>query len=503
MHYSILIVDDEYYICEGLKIKIQNLSIPHITEIQTCYSGEEALKICKNYKPHIVLTDIKMDDIDGISLIHQLKSQLHPVRFLVFSGYDDYEYVRNSFQEGAVDYLLKPVLSEQLDKILREQCASLDQIYIGDISSRSSSIELFENFLKALQWREGRQEYRQLAESIDSCFPYENYLFSLIAGIGLNMEQCDVIMNHVYDYFGKYENISVLCGKLTDCKIAVLLSLDHSVTVPEGYGENIVNYGHEKINVELAVSLTDIKAHPHFKRLYLDAENILAERLILGYGKIFMHRQITTTQKLLASAQNTVDLLLENPGLIDKDYYWTQLWSLMKQMNIGTLMSFYQYLTGILWSKSSDFQSAVSHWNIPGFYSFESLKQLEIFIQKLFQTYASYISNQKIESSIDLIKKYIDAHFSENLTLSDVAEHFFISYSYLSKVFHDTFGISFQSYIISKRMVYAEKLLHNPDLSIQEIGTEVGYTNVFNFSRAFKNYYGMSPNHYRDSKHEQ
>ena len=193
MHYSMLIVDDEYYICEGLKIKIQNLSIPHITEIQTCYSGEEALKICKDYKPHIVLTDIKMDDIDGISLIHQLKSQLHPVRFLVFSGYDDYEYVRNSFQEGAVDYLLKPVLSEQLDKILREQCASLDQIYIGNISSRSSSIELFENLLKTLQWREGGQEYRQLAESIDSYLPYENYLFSLIAGIGLNIEQRDIV----------------------------------------------------------------------------------------------------------------------------------------------------------------------------------------------------------------------------------------------------------------------------------------------------------------------
>ncbi len=55
--YNILIVDDEYYICEGLKTQLLLLAIPDIREIRTCLSGEEALLLCQTYKPQIVFTD--------------------------------------------------------------------------------------------------------------------------------------------------------------------------------------------------------------------------------------------------------------------------------------------------------------------------------------------------------------------------------------------------------------------------------------------------------------
>ena len=71
--HNILIVDDEYYICEGLHKKLVQLNHPCIGEILTCLSGEEAISVCKTYKPHIIFTDIKMSGINGIELIHALR----------------------------------------------------------------------------------------------------------------------------------------------------------------------------------------------------------------------------------------------------------------------------------------------------------------------------------------------------------------------------------------------------------------------------------------------
>ena len=126
---NILIVDDEYYICEGLHKKLVQLNHPCIGEILTCLSGEEAISVCKTYKPHIIFTDIKMSGINGIELIHALRETLHPVQFIVLSGYDDFEYVRGAFQNGAIDYLLKPVLNDDLTRVVAAALSTLDANY--------------------------------------------------------------------------------------------------------------------------------------------------------------------------------------------------------------------------------------------------------------------------------------------------------------------------------------------------------------------------------------
>ena len=127
--HNILIVDDEYYICEGLHKKLVQLNHPCIGEILTCLSGEEAISVCKTYKPHIIFTDIKMSGINGIELIHALRETLHPVQFIVLSGYDDFEYVRGAFQNGAIDYLLKPVLNDDLTRVVAAALSTLDANY--------------------------------------------------------------------------------------------------------------------------------------------------------------------------------------------------------------------------------------------------------------------------------------------------------------------------------------------------------------------------------------
>ena len=99
-------------------------------------------------------------------------------------------------------------------------------------------------------------------------------------------------------------------------------------------------------------------------------------------------------------------------------------------------------------------------------------------------------------------RKYVDAHYMENLTLANLADRFFMSYSYLSKSFHTSFHMPFQQYLLMLRMEHALELLKDPSLSIQQIAAGVGYENAFNFSRAFKSRYGVSPSHFRNGPGE-
>ena len=132
------------------------------------------------------------------------------------------------------------------------------------------------------------------------------------------------------------------------------------------------------------------------------------------------------------------------------------------------------------------------------FYDMASIEQYVEFIKRKLLLYVEFLEKKENQGNImDEVCEYIDRNFTEKLVLSEIADKFFISYSHLSKMFHETYGVSFQEYLISKRMEYAEQLLQCPTMNLQEISEAVGYNNVFNFSRAFKKYYGISPTFYK------
>jgi len=109
----ILIVDDEEKIANGLKCIIkQNLSIPH--KIDLCSSADEALRLSLLSRPDVVITDIVMPGMDGLTMVQQLRQQDPAPAVIIISGYDQFSYVRAALRYGVKDYLLKPVDSEQL-----------------------------------------------------------------------------------------------------------------------------------------------------------------------------------------------------------------------------------------------------------------------------------------------------------------------------------------------------------------------------------------------------
>ncbi|MDO5601524.1 MAG: response regulator [Oscillospiraceae bacterium] len=97
--------------------------------------------------------------------------------------------------------------------------------------------------------------------------------------------------------------------------------------------------------------------------------------------------------------------------------------------------------------------------------------------------------------------KYIEEHYAEKLTLSDVADKVYVSQWHLSKLIAKNTNQSFSDLLNGVRIERAKKLLCNPALRIWEISEAVGFADVTHFSRIFKKHEGMSANEYRNKQH--
>lgn len=117
---QVLVVDDEQLICRNIKSKLLRLSHEYTYEVHTSLSGQNALNIYSSLSPDLLITDIRMPNMNGLELVRKVREIDEDVKIFVLSGHDDFDYVRQAFLLGVDDYLLKPLsfyeLSEKLQK---------------------------------------------------------------------------------------------------------------------------------------------------------------------------------------------------------------------------------------------------------------------------------------------------------------------------------------------------------------------------------------------------
>ena len=108
MSYKILIVDDEPLIREAIKKKIDGDRTDAL-EIYMACDGFEALEMSRTIYPDIIITDIKMPEMDGIELIGKIYEMKQTPECIIISGYSDFEYAKSAIKLGVKEYMLKPV----------------------------------------------------------------------------------------------------------------------------------------------------------------------------------------------------------------------------------------------------------------------------------------------------------------------------------------------------------------------------------------------------------
>ena len=126
--FKILVADDEptglNHVCMILEKKCPQYEIMAVAE-----NGKQALEMIRKERPDILITDIKMPVMDGIELISRVKKEFPEVLSVIVSGYSEFEYAIEAIQSGVCDYLLKPLVPSDMQKLMEQLEIRLKTFY--------------------------------------------------------------------------------------------------------------------------------------------------------------------------------------------------------------------------------------------------------------------------------------------------------------------------------------------------------------------------------------
>ncbi len=128
MGYKVLIVDDEEIIREGLKVKIDWFALG-VDTLYDASDGMDAIEKTKCFDPDIVITDIKMPVMDGLSMVEEICRFKPECKFVLVSGYADFEYAKKAVSMPIYDYLLKPIDAEKLVRVIMKIIVSIESTH--------------------------------------------------------------------------------------------------------------------------------------------------------------------------------------------------------------------------------------------------------------------------------------------------------------------------------------------------------------------------------------
>ncbi len=124
--YKILIVDDEEEVRSSIMRKMQWEQLGYQL-VGDAENGEDALEKVRGLEPDLVLTDIKMPYMDGLTLTKYIKEERNSTEIVIFSGFDDFEYAQKAIKLGVIEYILKPVNVVELTEILKKLKLKMDE----------------------------------------------------------------------------------------------------------------------------------------------------------------------------------------------------------------------------------------------------------------------------------------------------------------------------------------------------------------------------------------
>lgn len=187
--YRLLIVDDEPMIVEGLKAYILTADYP-FSAVDTASNGREALEQMEKQPPDMLITDIRMPQLDGIGLLSAVREREWGTKVIVLSGYNDFEYVRSMAVLGIENYLLKPVNEEELYATVSATLKKLDNEQALQMKEQLNADLIRENIINRwLYGSIGENELIERAEFLDFTLEAASYQPCIIRLLGTNEDK--------------------------------------------------------------------------------------------------------------------------------------------------------------------------------------------------------------------------------------------------------------------------------------------------------------------------
>lgn len=117
----LLVVDDEPEICDFLKSFFEDRDF----EVQSAVSGEEALRAAETFRPQVILLDIKMREMDGLTVLRKVKEKNPKIKVIMVTALETTDKIEEAMRLGADNYITKPLSLDYLENDVREKIASL------------------------------------------------------------------------------------------------------------------------------------------------------------------------------------------------------------------------------------------------------------------------------------------------------------------------------------------------------------------------------------------
>ena len=499
--FRLMIADDEDAERMGIRFLLHKFG--YTFEIREAPDGMEALKGLGEFPADILVTDVKMPFLNGIELAAKVREQFPDMQIIFFSGYDDFEYVKQALSLQAVDYILKPVDPAEFNRVIGR--------VVERLMREKEAITQNEAFLKSYVIARllNQVSYDKLIQEYGR--EQLGFLREYTRLIVIEFEE-DVFGSVISDIKG-FSNLSggMISGEfdfldLTPSQGVFFLK---GMYLKEEYLQELARCIHLAVEKEfgkicyLAVS-GQIEGGEDMGNAYRQTERSLEERFFYQDSYVYPRR----SQEPRESVKISDGQLLQ---AIEKDVACRDGYSLRR--NVEILMDvcrnngFQSYiytrfvcasLLKILGKELSDGKDRLAGL-VEKLYSCGNFTDLEALIWQVTEDVENLFQagEDSPKRTIALVEQYIKEHYDQPLSLDLLAEKAFRTPHYLSSIFIQEKGIGINKYIKNIRMEKARELLKNTNMKISDICEQVGYGSVSYFCRSFRNEYGVTPEQYR------
>lgn len=500
----IILAEDEPAILRGLSATIRQFSGEYEI-VSAAYNGKEALDKIELHKPDIVITDIKMPLMDGLDLIEAGRAKSRDTAFVILTGYAEFEYAKRAMKLQVVDYLLKPVDPDALEKLLVKQ---RNQV-LKKREEKMRDFLAFNLYRDALKYEgenpfAGTTLYMLFAfyGSVTASIYNELTIGSLVAQGGdySFLEEVSGADLCIFSMRGNYRNETVF-AIIAD---APGLRVKAAAKTAAGAIHQKLHSDYIFVNAILSAPIADGLDIPgQIRSCYLYA----ASHIVFGQSRLMTCEAYFAQTEGMSVSPRSRELARGLKPIMAEDEIYSLSEELIKdwsaqestQMQIQTDLHF--ILNEAVQKADSAYEMVTEPSELlASSVSYEELRtNLALELNKLCA--GRNIGRAKVSHTRTIAKKvrnYIDCNYAKTITYKNFTEEFGYHEKYLSSIFKEEYGISPSKYILELRLAAAKKLMGQyRDMRLKDIARAVGYDDQLYFSRVFKNSEGISPRAYQ------
>ncbi|WP_339204174.1 response regulator [Paenibacillus sp. FSL K6-3182] len=513
--YKVLLVDDEPKIIQGLQrlIDWEDFGMEVVGTVQ---SAAEAMAIMEGETVHVLITDIKMPNVDGLQLIQWTKSFNRLIKCVILSGHADFPLVKEAAVLGIENYLLKPVNREELSDTLIGIYWKIESYLSEQTQLRSDAVILRNNIIN--RWlvnRIGRQELEQRADLLNIKFDSPYIIVSLIKILYRDSDTdhdrdliqyaaenicselatwavtvCDPY-GHIVSIFPSESEDKILQiqNVLKDCSESITAYLKRDVFITIGTRERELPDVH--LSYKRALHLMDYSLVMPMNSIMDDSEQSPLKSIIpinIDYNQLQSCLINGNGAGVLTFIEETLSELSSVGGVSP---------SLVQNVTIEIAHHLLSYTHKI--DPDHAFQMKNQGSLVAELQQQQNMDELRIWLSSLAQTtfQIAHLRDDDMNPIIKRILDYVDRHYMENISLKTISNAFNVNAAYMGQQFIKAMNDTFSNYLNIKRIEKAKELIMTTDLHLQEIAIRVGYHNQSYFNNMFKKHTGGYPTKYK------